>query len=71
MHPTFGVATLDSGKEGCHSRTVCGCPAAAAASWIDALAPHAESFALLVTHIPPPAVLGLGVQGVVGEDISC
>ena len=72
VHPTLGIATLDSGKENCHSGTHWGCPLAAAASWLDAtLATRSEQFGLLVTHIPPPNVLGLQVQGVVGENICC
>jgi hypothetical protein len=72
VHATLGIATLYSGKTGCHSDTYYGCPAPSSASWIDTMLAHrAEAFALLVTHIPPPNVLGLSVAGVVGEHVCC
>jgi hypothetical protein len=70
VHPTLGIATLYSGKTGCHAETYYGCPTTSSASWIDAaLGPSA--FVLLVTHIPPPNVLGLRVEGVVRENVCC
>ena len=72
MHPTLGIATLDSGKNNCHPMTEWGCPSAKSAGWLDTmLATRVEAFGLLITHIPPPNVLGLRVRGVVGESICC
>lgn len=72
VHRELGIATLYSGKTGCHAATHYGCPNAETASWVDAtLAHRPEAFTLLVTHIPPPNVLGLSVTGVVGEHVCC
>jgi hypothetical protein len=72
VHERLGVATLYSGKRGCHADTYWGCPAASAASWIDGeLARRALQLDVLVTHIPPPNVLGLTVHGKVGEAVCC
>lgn len=71
VHPVLDVATLYSGKEHCHQYTHWGCPSAVQAAWIDAALSARPTFSLLVTHIPPPNVLGLAVDGVVGEFVSC
>ena len=69
VHPVLDVATLYSGKEHCHQYTHWGCPSAVQAAWIDAALSARPTFSLLVTHIPPPNVLGLAVDGVVGERV--
>ena len=73
VHPTLPIATLYSGRLGCHPATHYGCPAPASARWVDDVLESrgASSLALLVTHIPPPNVLGLSVHGAVGESVCC
>ena len=70
IHPSVGVATLYSGKTACHADTYYGCPSPATAGWIDS-ALGVKPLGLLVTHIPPPSVLGLQVNGAVGENVCC